>query len=97
MYEALMEIHSSRDFNLDSSTWAKCLLHALGEFELIIALCVTWHLMTHIKNVTVALQGVDVDIVTGYKMVQTVKDTLQVVSFIELRVHGWWYIRGRNI
>ena len=34
-----------------------------------------------LKNVTTTLQGVDVDIVTGYKMIQTVKDTLQVVSF----------------
>ena len=81
MHQALTEIHSSRDFNPVSSTGAKCLLHVLGEFELIIALCVTRHLMTHFKNVTVAPQGVDVDIVTGYKMIQTVKDTLQVVSF----------------
>ena len=81
MHEALTEIHSSRDFNPESSTGAKCLLHALGEFELIIALCVTRHLMTHFINVTIALQGEDVDIVTGNKMIQTVKDTLQVVSF----------------
>ena len=81
MHEALTEIHSSRDFNPEGSTGAKCLLHALGEFELIIALCVTRHLMTYFKHVTIALQGVDVDIVTGYKMIQTVKDTLQVVSF----------------
>ena len=81
MHEALTEIHSSRDFNPENSTGAKCLLHALGEFELISALCVTRHLMTHFKNVTIALQGVDVDIVTGYNMIQTVKDTFQVVSF----------------
>ena len=81
MHKALTEIHSSRDFNPESSAGAKCLLHALGEFELIIALCITRHLMTHLKNVTITLQGVDVDIVTGYKMIQTVKDTLQVVSF----------------
>ena len=66
MHEALTEIHSSIDFNPESSTGAKCFLHALAEFELIIALCVTRHLMTHFKNVTIALQGVDVDIVTGY-------------------------------
>ena len=53
--------------------------------------------MSHLKNVTNALQGVVVDIVTGYKMIQTVKDTLQVVSFMELKVHAWWYIRGKNI
>ena len=81
MHEALTEIHSSRDCNPESSTGAKCLLHALGEFELIIALFVARHLMTHFKNVTIALQGVNVDIVTGYEMIQTVKDTLQVVSF----------------
>ena len=81
MHEALTGIHSLRDFDPESSSGAKCLLHALGEFGLIIALCVTRHLMTHFKNVTIALQGVDVDIVTGYKMFQTIKDTLQVVGF----------------
>ena len=81
MHETLTDIHSSRNFNPECSTGAKCLLHALGEYELIIALCATRHLMTHFKNVATALQGVDVDIVTGYKMIQTIKDTLQVVSF----------------
>ena len=81
MHEALTEIHSSRDFNPEGSTGAKCFLHALGEFELMIVLCLTRYLMTHVKNVTIALQGVDVDIVTGYKMIQTVKDTLQVAIF----------------
>ena len=81
MHEAFPEIHSSRDFSPESSTRAKSLLHTLGEFELIIALCVTRHLMTHFKNVTIALHRVDVDIVMGYKMIQTVKNTLQVVSF----------------
>ena len=81
MHKALIEIHSSRDFNSVSSTGAKWLLHALGEFELIIELGVTRHLMTHFKNVTIDLQGVDVHMVTGYKMIQTVKDTPQVVSF----------------
>ena len=77
MHEALTEIHSSRDFNPESSTGAKCLLHALGEFELMI----TRHLMTHFKNITTALQGVDVDFIAGYKIIQNVKDILQVVSF----------------
>ena len=88
MYEALTEIQSSRDFNPESSTAAKCLLLALGEFELIIALCVARHLMKHFKNVTIALQGVEVDVVTGYKIVQTIKDTLQAVSLIEIKVQA---------
>ena len=67
MYEALTEIHSLRDFNPESNTGAECLLHALGEFELIIALCVTRHLMTQFKNVTIAPQGVNMDIVTGQR------------------------------
>ena len=37
--------------------------------------------MTHFKNVTIAPHNVDVDIVAEYKMIQTVKDALQVVSF----------------
>ena len=81
MHEALKEKHLSRDFNPESSTGARCLLHILGELELFITLCVTRHLMTHFKNVTIALQGVGVDIVTGCKMIQTVKDMLQCVGF----------------
>ena len=86
MHEELTEIHASRDFNPEISTGARFLLHALGQFELIIGLCLTRYLRTHFKNVTIALQGVDMDIVTWYKMILTVKDTLQV---IELEVHAW--------
>ena len=53
---------------------------ALCEFELIVALSVSCQLMLHFKNVTVAMQGVDVDIVTGFNMIKTVKETLQNVS-----------------
>ena len=38
--------------------------------------------MLHFKNVTVAMQGVDVDIVTGFNMIKTVKETLQNVRFV---------------
>ena len=88
MHEALTEIQSSRDFNPESSTAVKCLLLALGEFELIITLCVARHLMKHFKNVTIAPQAVDIDVITGYKMVQTIKDTLQAVSLIEIKVQA---------
>ena len=88
VYEALTEIQSSRDFNPESSTAAKSLCLALGEFELIITLCIARHLMKHLKNVTIALQGVEVDVVTCYKMVQTIKDTLQAVSLIEIKVQA---------
>ena len=88
MYEALTKILSSRDFIPESRTAAKCLLLALGEFELIITLCVARHLMKHFKNVTIALQGVEVDVVKGYKMAQTIKDTLQAVSLIEIKVQA---------
>ena len=29
--------------------------------------------MTHLKSVTTALQGVEIDVVVGYSMIQTVK------------------------
>ena len=48
--------------------------------KLIVALSVSRQLMLHFKNVTVAMQGVDVDIVTGFNMIKTVKETLQNVS-----------------
>ena len=88
MYEALTEIQSPRDFNPESSIAAKCLLLVLGEFELIITLCVARHLKKHFKNVTIALQGVEVDVNTGYKMAQTITDTLQAVSLIEIKLQA---------
>ena len=42
--------------------------------------------MKHFKDITIALQGVELDVVTGYKMAQTIKDTLQAVSLIEIKV-----------
>ena len=66
--------------NPESSTTARCLTHALVDFELMISLCVSRHLLLHLKMVTIALQGVDIDIVTGYSMIKTVRDTLQNVS-----------------
>ena len=45
-----------------------------------VSLCVSRHLLLHFKSVTIALQGVDVDIVTEYSMIKTIKDTLKNVS-----------------
>ena len=59
---------------------ARCLYHSLTEFELIISLCVSRHLMAHFKSLTVSLQSADLDIVTGFNMIKTVKETLQNVS-----------------
>ena len=66
--------------NPESSTTAQCFIHALVDFELMISLCVSRHLLLHLKMVTIALQGVDIDIVSGYSMIKTVRDTLQNVS-----------------
>ena len=67
--------------NPESSTGALCLIHALTDFELMVSLCLSGHLLLHFKSVTIALQGVDVDIVTGYSMIKTIKDTLKNVSY----------------
>ena len=80
MVHALETISSSRLHNAESNSAARYLLRALCEFELIVALSVSRQLMLHFKNVTVAMQGVDVDIVTGFNMIKTVKETLQNVS-----------------
>ena len=80
MVHALETISSSRLHNDGSNSTARCLLQALCEFEQIVALSVSHQLMLHFKNVTVAMQGVDVDIVTGFNMIKTVKETLQNVS-----------------
>ena len=82
MTKALETISSSRIYNAESSATALCLLQTLNDFELIVSLSVSRQLMLHFKHVTVALQGVDIDIVTGFKMITTVKNTLQNVSFI---------------
>ena len=36
--------------------------------------------MAHFKSITVSLQSADLDIVTGFNMIKTVKETLQNVS-----------------
>ena len=46
--------------------------------KLIMSLCVSRQLLAHFKSVTIALQGVGVDIVSGFSMIKTVKDTLQM-------------------
>ena len=67
-------------YNADSSAMAKCLSKGLRDFELIFTLCISQQLLAHFKSVTIALQGVGVDIVKGFSMIQTVRDTLQNVS-----------------
>ena len=64
-------------YNADSSASARCLLHSLRDFELIIYLCVCRHLMFNFKRVTVALLGVESDKVNGFFIIKTMKDTLQ--------------------
>ena len=63
--------------NPESSTTTQCLIHALVDFELMISLCQDICCCI-LKWVTIALQGVDIDIVTGYSMIKTV--TLQNAS-----------------
>ena len=48
-----------------------------------VSLCVSKHLLLHFKHDTTALQGYDVDIVTGYTVIKTVKETLSNVSWIQ--------------
>ena len=43
--------------------------------------------MEHFKSVTIALQGVGVDVVSSFSMIKTVKDTLQNVSYIGYDLH----------
>ena len=74
----LSTISASSTVNPESSTGARCLIHALTDFELMVSLCVSRHLLLHFKSVTIALQGVDVDIVTGYSVIKTIKDTLKM-------------------
>ena len=80
--EAITTISSSSLYNPKSSSIAICLLNALREFELTLSLHVSRQLLFHFKSVTVALQGVDVDIVNGFFMIKTVKETLENVHLI---------------
>ena len=41
----------------------------------------------HTLSVKIALQGVGVDIVSGFSMINTVKDTLQNVSYVGYDSH----------
>ena len=80
--ETLTTISSSSKYNHESTSTARCLAHGLSDFELIVSLCVSRHVLSHFKSVTVSLQGVGIDIITGFRMIKTVKETLQNVSFI---------------
>ena len=75
-------IPTSATVNADYSSGARCLLYALAEYGLRVSLCVSRHLLLPFKHVTTALQGYDVDIVTGYTMIKTVNETLSNVSWI---------------
>ena len=80
--ETLTTISSSSKYNHESTSTARCLAHGLSDFELIVSLCVSRHVNSHFKSVTVSLQGVGIDVITGFRMIKTVKETLQNVSFI---------------
>ena len=80
--ETLTTISSSSKYNHESTSTARCLAHGLSDFELIVSLCVSRHVLSHFKSVTVSLQGVGIDVITGFRMIKTVKETLQNVSFI---------------
>ena len=55
--------------------------------KLIMSLCVSRQLLAHFKSVRIALQGVGVDIVSGFSMIKTVKDILQNGSYIGYDLH----------
>ena len=80
--ETLTTISSSSKYSHESTSTARCLAHGLSDFELIVSLCVSRHVLSHFKSVTVSLQGVGIDVITGFRMIKTVKETLQNVSFI---------------
>ena len=82
MIETLTVISTSGKYSIESSSSARCLVHGLSDFELIVSLCVSRQLLSHFKSVTVSLQGVGVDVITGFAMIKTVKETLQNVSFV---------------
>ena len=80
MIEVLEVIASSSKYNAESSANARCLSMSLSDFQLIFSLCVSRQLPVHFKSVTIALQGVGIDIVKGFSMIKTVSNTLQNVS-----------------
>ena len=82
MIETLTTISSSSKYNHESTSTARCLAYGLSDFELIVSLCVSRHVLSHFKSVTVSLQGVGIDVITGFRMIKTVKETLQNVNFI---------------
>ena len=81
--ETLTTISSSSKYNHESTSTARCLAHGLSDFELIVSLCVSRHVLSHFKSVTVSLQGVGIDVITGFRMIKTVKETLQNVSLLD--------------
>ena len=84
-------ISSCQKYNAKSRANARCLSKGLCDFKLIMSLCVSRQLLAHFKSVTIALQGVGGDIVSGFSMTKTVKDTLQNVSYVGYDSHPKLY------
>ena len=89
--ETLETISSCQKYNAKSRANARCLSNGLCVFKLIMLLCVSRQLLAHFKSVTIALQGVGVDIVSVFSMIKTVKDTLQNVSHVGYDLHPKLY------
>ena len=80
---ALEEISLSQSghFNAKSATEASSLLNAISRFGFIVALVVSTKVLGYLKSLSTELQGREVDIVAGFRMVDTVHTTLQEVRF----------------
>ena len=94
--ETLTTISSSSKYNNESTSMARCLAHGLSDFELIVSLCVSRHLLSHFKSVTVSLQGVGIDVITGFRMIKPVKRNTPKCKFywmhvmFNLNLHALW-------
>ena len=95
-YTALETISKNQQFhgtvwNVESKTTATSLCLLMKKFEFIVALVVSYELMTYIHSLTVSLQSSTLSIVEAYQEVSTVVETLEGVKLNVEEHHQRWY------
>ena len=77
---ALEEISLSGRFNTKSAGEANNYLHSITCFDFVVSLVVANKVLGYLKSLSSDLQGWEVDVVSAYKMVDSVHSTLQEVK-----------------
>lgn len=85
------------DWNRDTQKDARALLSGLTQFQFIISLVVTNHVMAYLKTLSIGFQGRGVDILKANSQLETVVKTVQNVRDNVDDFHNTWYSEASAI